>query len=314
MPMAEGPHLYRIGDQWYIMLAEGGTERGHCVTIARGPSPRGPFESCTWNPVFTHRSSSHPVQNVGHADLVQTPDGAWAAVYLGARPRGSTPGFHVLGRETFLAGVDWVDDWPVFDEAHFELPRRDSGYVERFAGAVLDPRWVVAHSEPDGLVERVPEGGLRFRSWGTASDVLCARVTDFAWQADAVVERSGMIGLRLDDRHWCGVLLENGLAQAIVQIGDIRQRLGAVEIVGETAVLRISTTLPQTAPVPFGYAGPDDVVLSIVRDGEAIEVARLDGRYFSTEVAAGFTGRMLTLGAPSRDGRLVSVTYRPLPD
>src|SRR6478735_5604408 len=30
MPMAEGPHLYHIGDSWYMMLAEGGTERGHC--------------------------------------------------------------------------------------------------------------------------------------------------------------------------------------------------------------------------------------------------------------------------------------------
>jgi hypothetical protein len=314
MPMAEGPHLYHIGDYWYIMLAEGGTERGHCVTIARGPSPRGPFESCSLNPVFTHRSSSHPVQNVGHADLVQTPDGGWAAVYLGARPRGSTPGFHVLGRETFLAGVDWVDGWPVFDEARFEIPDKPSGFVEHFIGADLDPRWVAAGSEPDAVVERAPEGGLRFRRWGSAADVLCTRVADFAWQADAIVERSGTVGLRLDDRHWCGVIFENDRAQAIVQIGDIRQRVGAVEITGDTATLRVSTTPPQTAPVPFGYAGPDDVVLSVVRDGEAIEIARLDGRYFSTEVAAGFTGRMLALGAPSRDGRVVSVTYQPLPD
>ena len=73
MAAAEGPHLYQIGEYWYLVLAEGGTERGHCVTVARASSPRGPFESCPWNPVFTHRSSTHPVQNVGHADLVQTP-------------------------------------------------------------------------------------------------------------------------------------------------------------------------------------------------------------------------------------------------
>lgn len=314
MPMAEGPHLYRIGDHWYIVLAEGGTERGHCVSFARGPSPRGPFESCPDNPVFTHRSSSHPVQNVGHADLVPTPDGAWAAVYLGARPRGSTPGFHVLGRESFLAGVDWVDGWPVFDEGRFEIPLGGSGFVEDFTSAVLDPRWVVAGGEPDAVVERAPEGGLRFHAWGSAGDVLCTRVTEFAWQADAIVERSGVIGLRLDDRHWCGVVFEHGRAQAVVQIGDIRQRIGGVDIAGDTATLRISTTPPQTPPVPFGYAGPDDVVLAAVRGGEAVELARLDGRYFSTEVAAGFTGRMLAIGAPSRDGRIVSVAYRPLPD
>ena len=30
----EGPHLYRIGEWWYLLIAEGGTERGHAVTIA----------------------------------------------------------------------------------------------------------------------------------------------------------------------------------------------------------------------------------------------------------------------------------------
>ena len=41
----EGPHLYRLGGYWYLLVAEGGTERGHAVSIARGTSPTGPFES-----------------------------------------------------------------------------------------------------------------------------------------------------------------------------------------------------------------------------------------------------------------------------
>lgn len=315
MPIAEGPHLYRIGDFWYIMLAEGGTEKGHCVTIARGPSPRGPFESCPANPVFTHRSSSHPVQNVGHADLVQSPLGEWAAVYLGVRPRGSTPGFHVLGRETFLAGVSWVDGWPVFVEGAFEVPPDDQGFVDEFSTGVLDPRWVAPDNEPAALAEHAVDGGLRFVSWGEATDVVCARVTDFMWEAEAEVETSGAIGLRLDNRHWCAVIFEEGQARASVQIGDIRQQLGVVDLGTKKATLRIATTPPKTAPVPFGCAGPDDVVLSVVRDdGTGIEIARLDGRYFSTEVAAGFTGRMLALGAPSRAGVVRRVTYRPLSD
>ena len=36
----EGPHLYRIGEWWYLLIAEGGTERGHAVTIARGRGRR----------------------------------------------------------------------------------------------------------------------------------------------------------------------------------------------------------------------------------------------------------------------------------
>ncbi|NUQ87319.1 MAG: glycoside hydrolase family 43 protein, partial [Glycomyces artemisiae] len=86
----EAPHMYRIGDHWYLLLAEGGTERGHSVTIARADRPEGPYEACPRNPVLTHRSTPHPVQNTGHADLVETADGDWAAVYLAVRPGGFT--------------------------------------------------------------------------------------------------------------------------------------------------------------------------------------------------------------------------------
>jgi beta-xylosidase len=315
MPAAEGPHLYRIGEYWYILLAEGGTERGHCVTAARSRSPRGPFEPCPWNPVLTHRSSNHPVQSVGHADLVQAPDGRWAAVYLGARPRGSTPGFHVLGRETFLAGVDWVDGWPVFDETRFEVTVAEAAFTDDFSAPKLDPRWVVPDGEPDRAVDSHPRGGLRFRSSADeASALLCTRVRDFAWQADAVVEGAGEFRLRLDDRHWCCLIAEGGRARVMVQIGDVRQELGSIVVDDAPVTLRLEATRPQTPPVPFGYAGPDDIVLSVDRGDGFLELGRLDGRYFSTEVAAGFTGRMLALGSPRRDGRLVSVTYRPRPD
>jgi hypothetical protein len=38
---SEGPHLYRRGDWWYLVIAEGGTDRGHVVSVARSRSPRG---------------------------------------------------------------------------------------------------------------------------------------------------------------------------------------------------------------------------------------------------------------------------------
>lgn len=36
----EAPHLYPVDGRWYLMIAEGGTERGHGISIARGDSPR----------------------------------------------------------------------------------------------------------------------------------------------------------------------------------------------------------------------------------------------------------------------------------
>ena len=118
----EAPHLYRIGDHWYLLIAEGGTERGHGVSVGRGRTPTGPFEPCPANPILTHRSTDHPIQNTGHADLVRGPDGSWWMVLLGVRPRGGTPGWHVLGRETFLAPVSWVDGWPVVGELSLVQP------------------------------------------------------------------------------------------------------------------------------------------------------------------------------------------------
>lgn len=311
MAAAEGPHLYQVGEYWYIFLAEGGTERGHSVTVARGPSPRGPFEQCPDNPVLTHRSSSHPVQSVGHADLVEAPDGRHAAVYLGTRPKGSTPGFHVLGRETFLGGIDWVDGWPIFDEGRFEIPPHDTAFFDDFAGPRPDHRWVVPDGEAAQLVARHPRGGLSFRSAGTASDLLCARVHDLEWSAEAVVEEAGELRLRLDDRHWCAVSLEGGAVQAAVRIGDVLQQLDSAPILNTRVTLRLQAVPPGSGPVPFGHAGPDEIVLSAdVGDG-FVQLARLDGRYFSTETASGFTGRMLAVGSATSNGRVLSVAYRP---
>src|ERR1700676_2538060 len=106
------PRRYLRGGIWYLMLAEGGTESGHSVTIARGPSPSGPFEACPNNPILTHRGLNHSIQNTGHADLIERPDGSWAVVYLGVRPSGDSPQYHVLGRETFAQEVEWIDGWP----------------------------------------------------------------------------------------------------------------------------------------------------------------------------------------------------------
>ncbi|MFG1687864.1 family 43 glycosylhydrolase [Nonomuraea sp. NPDC049269] len=51
-------------------------ERGHCVSVARARSPRGPYESAPGNPILTHRSTNRPIQSTGHGDLVQAADGA----------------------------------------------------------------------------------------------------------------------------------------------------------------------------------------------------------------------------------------------
>ena len=125
-----------------MLIAEGGTEAGHAVTIARGPAPWGPFESSPDNPLITARGTDAPVQNTGHADLVQRPDGSWAMVYLGVRPRGTSPKWHVLGRETFGAEITWADGWPRLDAPLEPATPATDLTVERLDGPTLPQSWV----------------------------------------------------------------------------------------------------------------------------------------------------------------------------
>lgn len=110
----EAPHIYHIGDYYYLFFAEGGTEHYHAEMCARSKDLFGFYEGCPANPVLTHRHMGYtaPIINIGHADLVQIPDGSWYAVFLGSR---LVDGSHKnLGRETWLCPVVWERDWPLF--------------------------------------------------------------------------------------------------------------------------------------------------------------------------------------------------------
>ncbi|RCX16749.1 alpha-N-arabinofuranosidase [Fontibacillus phaseoli] len=130
-PWTEGPHLYKINGMYYIMTASGGTAKDHREIIGRSSSPYGPFE-LYGQPILTHRSIEHPIQYLGHADLVEDGNGDWWAVFLGVRLVDS--GYSVLGRETFLAPVTWNEaGWPMIDnnEGTVNLNMSVSGVPEQ---------------------------------------------------------------------------------------------------------------------------------------------------------------------------------------
>lgn len=126
----EGPHLYLRDGRYWLIAAEGGTERNHAVTAASAPAVTGPYVTDPRSPLLTHRhlGAGHPVQNVGHADLVDTPDGDTWALTLGVRP---VDGAHTLGREAFLVPVEWTDRGPVFAPGTGTVPL--AGTTERSA-------------------------------------------------------------------------------------------------------------------------------------------------------------------------------------
>lgn len=111
----EAPHIYKKDGWYYLLIAEGGTEYGHKITIARSRKIDGPYESNPANPIMTHineNAQMNPIQGIGHGDFVQAHDGSWWMVFLGFRPQSGL--HHMLGRETFLVPVRWDKNaWPV---------------------------------------------------------------------------------------------------------------------------------------------------------------------------------------------------------
>jgi xylan 1,4-beta-xylosidase len=311
----EGPHLYRIDGWWYLLLAEGGTERGHSAIIARARSLDDPFEAAPSNPILTHRGTAHPVQNVGHADLIELSDGTRAAVHLGVRPRGQTPGFHVNGRETFLVGVDWVDGWPVIDETRYPVQPTDHSFTDDFTCSTLHARWLGVGQFPTTFTRPVPGGGLviEAEAGGPGKPLLAARVRDAEWSAEAEVDAthgSGAFVLRIDDRHSYGLTFDGAAVEATLTIGPVVHTAGRVPVPeGTTPTLRISARVPESAS-PYGADQPDLIELAVTQqDGSIDDLGCYDGRYVSTEVAGGFTGRVLGVEARSGQVRVHSVRY-----
>ena len=108
----EGPHLLKKDGFYYCFLAEGGTGKGHMVTVARSRSLRGPYEECPYNPILHQTDEAGVLQCCGHGKPVSTPDGRWFMVYLCARLLAGKWG--MLGRETALDEIIWTPDgWPV---------------------------------------------------------------------------------------------------------------------------------------------------------------------------------------------------------
>ncbi|MEV6712870.1 family 43 glycosylhydrolase [Lentzea sp. NPDC051208] len=282
----EGPHLHHREGWWYLVVAEGGTERGHAVSVARSRSISGPFETHPANPVLTHRSTDHPVQNTGHADLVELPSGEWAAVHLGVRPRGFSPMFHVNGRETFLVGVDWEDGWPVFAEDRYTAPEPDTGFEDDFGPSGLHPRWISPGAHPHGFTAPAGDGGVVI-----TQHLLGVRARDDQWQADALVEGDARLVLRLDDRHRMSVEAHGDSLVARAVIGGLDDVLASMPLPRGPVRLCVRAVAAPQGPDHTG--GPDQVELGHLGPDGFHRLGDLDGRYLSTEVAGGFTGRVV---------------------
>ena len=317
----EAPHLYKLANRYYLMIAEGGTEYGHMETIVRSDSPWGPFEPCPRNPILTHRNrGGHPIQATGHADLVEAQDGSWWAVFLAIRPAAVYPPWHNLGRESFLAPVTWSQDgWPTIGaDGTIELlmnapalpahlwppaPARDDFSADRLALA-----WNFRGNPAPDLYS-LTLTGLQLR--GTAAtlddaigatwlgrrqtDAYCEAATQIHYQPTDIGDEAGLCVL-MNERHHYEVFFRGGNAGRQIAV---RRRIGdlaavvAAEPIGEpytTLVIRAEGDIYKLGYVKANSNEPP------------IWLAEGEAKYLSSEVAGGFTGVYFGLYCTARGG------------
>ena len=180
----EGPHLYKRGDYYYVMIAEGGTAESHSICVARSKVITGPYEPCPNNPIFSHRHMGRTakIQAVGHGDLVEMPGDKWYVVMLATRP---LEGYAPLGRETFLAEVAWENDWPVINPGE---------------GRLRDVQQVVTDDGQDAFARDAEATKTDCVKWTKPLDMRCLT---YGWPAEDMYkiaeDGSGDILLKVSD-------------------------------------------------------------------------------------------------------------------
>jgi hypothetical protein len=126
-------------------------------------------------------------------------------------------------------------------------------------------------------------------------------------RAGLTVDGTGGMSVRIDSRHAMDLEYEKGIVRAVAAVGGIRHGLGERPACGELEVeLRL---LPAEGHQFSAARGPDRVVAGVVAGDEFVKLGELDGRYISTEVAGGMTGRMLGIFCGSGDVLVRSFEY-----
>lgn len=122
----EGPHLYKKDGWYYLSCAEGGSGLGHSQVVFRTKHLHSPFIPAPQNPILTQRdldlTRPDPIVGAGHADMVETQNGEWWAVFLANRTYEDT--YFNFGRETYLLPVQWGNGWPSILRPGIAIPYR----------------------------------------------------------------------------------------------------------------------------------------------------------------------------------------------
>ncbi len=302
----ESPHLYKIGERYYLMAAEGGTEYGHMITLARSDSVWGEFENCPHNPILTNRNKApYLIQGIGHGDLVTDKQGNLYILSLGFRQIHMWMPYHNLGREVFLTPARMTNDGWI---AAGKDGTTDEEYEIPGEGTQLPlPEYTFANTDPaiDWCFLRTPE----MNDYQLGKDRFVLNGTDLTLDD---VDSPTFIALRQREHSFeleCGVTLESGEGGMTVYMDENEHYEIALRKQGDKyeAILRLNIGgikhIQETVPLTDNKAklliNADNLYYNfILRTGSEDTILGTGGcKYISSEVSGGFTGAMIGLYA-----------------
>lgn len=295
----EGPHLYKIGECYYIMHAEGGTGPDHAVTVCRSKNVYGPYENNFCNPILTHRhlGRKYPICYVGHADLVKTINDEWYMVMLAVRP---LEGYTTMGRETFLARVEWENDWPVVnpgvgrltDTVEINLPKwtaytaESNEYVFSTMGQLPPEFMVLRNADKSHYSLEKGKGLLMLFDTHTLKEqaspsYLALRQKHHHFMAKALLDVSNLS----EDKRAGIAYVQNNLYNLRVEVNGKMAEVILCEKGTDRRV--ISMPLQGSNPLEVSLE-VDGLSAAVIIEGQ--KSPEVDIRTLSTEAAGGFTG------------------------
>ncbi len=328
----EGPHLFRKDGWYYLTAAEGGTAEGHSQVVLRSKAVRGPYTPYAGNPILTQRhlprDRAFPVTSTGHANLVETTNGEWWAIFLGTRPYEGD--FYNIGRETFLMPVHWRDGWPIIttdtQTVPFVLPRPKLASTpappfpthgnftvrDEFDGPSLAPYWNLIRTPRESWYDFTSTRGaitLQARHADIGARAQPSFIGRRQQHANATATTSMRYVPRADGDEAGLIAFQNDayyLLLAVTRVGgaarlQVEQRAGAGT--GESARVLASAPMPTSdTPVELRITVSGATASFAYRVGAQSWISLLSGvdaRMLSTKTATGFVGTMFGLYAYS---------------
>lgn len=323
----EGPHLYKKDGKYFLMCAEGGTGGNHSEVIFMSDSPKGPFVPSKNNPILTQRyfpkDRKDKVDWAGHADLVETPDGKYYAVFLAIRPNEKNR--VTTGRETFILPVDWSGTYPVFQNGLVPMkpklkmpngvknqtnekdffPNGNFTFNDDLKKSQLDYRWIAMRGPRESFISQT-KNGIKINPFSTNIKAKAPVSALFHRQQHATSETSVTLDFKpKSEKELAGITCYqsenfNYVFGITKKDKDFYIVLERTEKGNSTVIASEKISLSKNIQLQVSVVA-DEYQFNYSLDGKNFKNlgGKVSGDILSTDVAGGFTGSLIGLYATS---------------